>query len=162
VDIEATLDAGGGYNVGWIAPGEWLEYTVNVSTSGTYRLDVRVASAVSGGTFHVEVGGTNVSGTLSAPGTGGWQAWTTVSVPAVSLVAGLQEMRLAFDSGSFNVNSITFTLVSASGGGTGGAAGGGAPAPGSGGGRDGKEGCGATGAEVLLLLAGLRLRRRPR
>src|SRR6516225_2269816 len=37
VDIETTTDTGGGYNVGWIAAGEWLQYTVNVATSGTYQ-----------------------------------------------------------------------------------------------------------------------------
>ncbi|MDB5103642.1 MAG: C-terminal target protein, partial [Fibrobacteres bacterium] len=28
VDIQATTDAGGGYNVGWIQAGEWLDYDV--------------------------------------------------------------------------------------------------------------------------------------
>ena len=27
VDIESTADTGGGYNVGWIDTGEWLEYS---------------------------------------------------------------------------------------------------------------------------------------
>src|SRR5437016_223918 len=31
VDIETSGDAGGGYNVGWIVDGEWLEYTVNAT-----------------------------------------------------------------------------------------------------------------------------------
>src|SRR5262249_8606076 len=30
VDIESTTDAGGGFDVGWTRPGEWLQYTVNV------------------------------------------------------------------------------------------------------------------------------------
>src|SRR5438552_5931985 len=42
VDIEATSDAGGGYDVGWAKPGEWLNYTVDVTTAGTYTLEVRV------------------------------------------------------------------------------------------------------------------------
>src|SRR5205085_5892377 len=31
VDIEATS---GGYDIGWIAAGEWLNYTVSVATAG--------------------------------------------------------------------------------------------------------------------------------
>src|SRR5207237_10706793 len=38
VDIETTTDTGGGYDVGWIAAGEWLNYTVNVASAGTYTL----------------------------------------------------------------------------------------------------------------------------
>ena len=41
VDIESTADAGGGYNVGWISPGEWLSYTVNVVTAGSYTLRIQ-------------------------------------------------------------------------------------------------------------------------
>src|SRR3954447_25556980 len=33
VDIEATQDSGGGYDVGWISSGEWLNYTLNVQTT---------------------------------------------------------------------------------------------------------------------------------
>jgi hypothetical protein len=35
VDIEATTDTGGGYDIGYTAPGEWLAYTVN-AVAGTY------------------------------------------------------------------------------------------------------------------------------
>ena len=40
VDIE-RLPAGDGFNVGWIRPGEWLRYTVNVSAGGAYPVRVR-------------------------------------------------------------------------------------------------------------------------
>src|SRR6476660_3500288 len=49
VDIEATSDAGGGYDIGWTKAGEWLQYTTSVSASGTYSLELRVASPSSGG-----------------------------------------------------------------------------------------------------------------
>ena len=32
VDVQATGDSGGGYNVGWVKAGEWLTYTVNVAS----------------------------------------------------------------------------------------------------------------------------------
>src|SRR5215470_18014437 len=50
VDIEAA--AGGGYDVGWIAAGEWLNYTVNVASAGTYTVQVKIASP-NGGAMHV-------------------------------------------------------------------------------------------------------------
>ncbi len=97
VDIETTGDTGGGWNIGWAEPGDWLEYTVTVATPGAYTLDARVASPAAGGTFHVEVDGINKTGAMSVPNTDGWQTWTTLSQP-VTLDAGVQILRLSFDA----------------------------------------------------------------
>jgi len=98
VDIQATTDTGGGYNLGWTAAREWLKYTVNVTTAGTYAIDVRVASKGAGGTFHIEVNGVNKTGPISVADTGGWQVWKTVTKTGVSLGAGTQIVRVVMDS----------------------------------------------------------------
>ena len=98
VDIEGSSDSGGGYNVGWVAAGEWLKYTVNVAAAGTYDLEIRVASAGAGGTFHVEANGVDLTGPLTVPNTGGWQTWTTLRQSSVTLTAGPQVWRLVMDS----------------------------------------------------------------
>ena len=77
VDIEATADTGGGFDVGWISAGEWLKYTVNVAVAGAYTIDVRVAANGAGGTFHIEANQIDVTGPLIIPNTGGWQTWRT-------------------------------------------------------------------------------------
>jgi methionine-rich copper-binding protein CopC len=97
VDIQGTSDSGGGYNVGWIAPTEWLNYTVNVAASGTYQLSLRVASSGQGGKFHVDFGGVNATGTLTIPNTGGWQNWQTITTN-VHLTAGQQIMQVDWDT----------------------------------------------------------------
>ena len=105
VDLEGTTDAGFGFNVGWTVPGEWIEYAVDV-TAGTYDIELRVASAAGGGTFHLEFDGIDETGPISFAGTGGWQNWITVRAEDVTLNAGVQTMRLAIDSGEFNINKI--------------------------------------------------------
>lgn len=99
VDIEATTDTGGGYNVGWTKATEWLQYTVNVAASGTYSVDLRVASNGSGGTFHIAVDGVDKTGSLTVPNTGGWQTWKTITRTGVSLPSGIHLMRLVMDGG---------------------------------------------------------------
>jgi endonuclease/exonuclease/phosphatase family metal-dependent hydrolase len=97
VDIESSGDTGGGYNVGWVGAGEWLNYTVNVASPGTYTLMARVASPGAGGSFYVEFNGVDKTGTLTVPNTGGWQSYRDVTA-TVSLTAGVQSMRVRFSS----------------------------------------------------------------
>lgn len=104
-DVDIEVSAEGGHNVGWVADGEWLRYTVLVDASGTYLLSFRVASPLSNGRLHVEAGDVDVTGPVAVPNTGGWQAWTTVSVPA-HLTAGRQTLRIAFDIGGFNLHRV--------------------------------------------------------
>jgi phosphatidylserine/phosphatidylglycerophosphate/cardiolipin synthase-like enzyme len=115
VDIQATSDAGGGYNVGWTAPGEWLNYTVNVATAGTYTIEARVAASGAGGTFHIEVNGVDKTGPMTIPNTGGWQTWTTISKSNISLSAGSQIWRLVIDSAGSVVGNINYIRVLSSG-----------------------------------------------
>ncbi len=111
VDIETTSDIGGGYNVGWTRTGEWIEYTVNVQTTGAYTLTARVASGASTGQFRIEFDGVDVTGTVTCPNTGGWQSWTNIS-QTVSLTAGQRVMRIYFLGDETNINYFTFSLIS--------------------------------------------------
>jgi endonuclease/exonuclease/phosphatase family metal-dependent hydrolase len=95
VDVEST--SLGGYAVGWIGAGEWLKYTVNVVASGNYNVVARVASAGSGGTFHIEFNGADKTGSLRVPNTGGWGSYQDITA-SVALAAGVQSMRIVFDA----------------------------------------------------------------
>ena len=110
VDLESTSDTGGGYNVGWTGTGQWFHYTVNVATAGTYSVAMRVATpAAVTNAFHLaSASGTNLSGNVNLPSTGGWQNWSTVSTQ-VTLPAGLQTLTVYQDSGGWNLNSLQFT-----------------------------------------------------
>jgi GH18 family chitinase len=112
VDIEATTDIGGGYDVGWTANGEWMKYSVNVTQPGAYTLQARVATQNAGDHFHVEIDGVNVSGTINVPNTGGWQNWQTVSVTTTALSVGLHTMKIVMDAGGFNLNYLNWTIDS--------------------------------------------------
>jgi len=121
VDVETTSDTGGGYDIGWVAPGEWLKYTVNVAAAGTYNIEARVASSGAGGTFHIEANGVDKTGPITIPNTGGWQIWTTVTKSNVSLAAGDQVWRVVFDTtgpgGSIgNLNYLRLTTGTGGGG----------------------------------------------
>jgi hypothetical protein len=98
VDVQATTDVGGGYNLAWVKATEWLKYTVNIAAAGSYSIDVRVASNGAGGTFHIEVDGANATGPISVPNTAGWQMWQTITKTGVSLPAGTHVLRVVMDA----------------------------------------------------------------
>jgi fibronectin type 3 domain-containing protein len=97
VDIQTTTDTGGGYNIGYVTAGEWLEYTVSVPTTGTYGIETRVASQGSGGTFHYTLDGASITSAQTVPDTGSWQSFQTLSATAM-LSQGTHILRLYFDT----------------------------------------------------------------
>ncbi len=109
VGIEPTTDTGGGYDVGWLNNGEWLEYTVNVpDPEAIYSISVRAASPSGGGQLRLRLNGA-VLGTVQIPNTGGWQNWQTVTMPQVPLAGGIgsQALRLEVLNAGFNINWIS-------------------------------------------------------
>lgn len=94
VDIGPASDSGGGHYVGWTRAGEWLKYTVDVASSGTYTFEARVANMGTGSVFQVEVDGVDVTGPIAVPDTGGWQTWQTIARSGVSLSAGQRVVRI--------------------------------------------------------------------
>ena len=77
-------------------------YTVNVSSSGTYDIEVRAASGGAGGTFHIEVNGVNKTGAFTVPDTGGWQNWVTLRKTGLTLSGGQQVFKVVLDSNGPN------------------------------------------------------------
>jgi lysophospholipase L1-like esterase len=109
VNLEVTSDTGGGVDLGWTSGTQWFRYTVNAASAGTYTVSFRVAapSAVADA-FHLSnSSGTNLSGNVNVPATGGFQTWTTVTAN-VTLPAGQQTLTLNQDNGGWNVNYMSF------------------------------------------------------
>ena len=116
VDLENTADtvdtsaAGGAYDQGWTASGQWFRYTVNVATAGTYTIALRLSSpyGLTDGLHIDNTAGTNLTGSIAVPNTGGYQTWTTVDA-TVTLPAGTQTLTIDQDSNGFNLHNLTFT-----------------------------------------------------
>jgi len=112
VDIEANGDENGlPYNVGWTAAGEWIGYTIEDVSAGTYDLVFRVSSNVGSGIFFLELNGTNL-GVISVPNTGGWWAWDTMTIPDVSVADGPQYLKLVTVQEGYNIEGFTFSVTS--------------------------------------------------
>jgi glucosylceramidase len=103
--VESNASASGGKNVGWTAPGNWLQYRLDVATAGTYDLELRVAN----GTGAVAADAISIGGaTVSVPDTGGWATYQSVHVP-LTLPAGDQTITLLCVTGGFNLDYLQLT-----------------------------------------------------
>ncbi len=108
-DVDIEICSEGGYNVGWIEPGEWLEYTVDIEESMEYDIFLHTASSEIAGAMEVSFPeGDITSGEIEIPVTGGWQNWDTVIVRKVALDAGEQIMRINMIAKGFNLDKLEF------------------------------------------------------
>lgn len=112
VDLEACTDVGGGFNLGWVAPGEWLHYSIE-SPGGAFQVQARVAANYAPGTARLRITSPDAEEAevvdIAIPRTFGWQAWTTVDAGVVVLPPGGAMVRLEIIEGEFNMNWIEFT-----------------------------------------------------
>jgi len=108
VDMERSMDItkSNGFNIGWTAADEWIKYSAQIET-GIYDVRVRVATQESG-KFHLNIGEVPLSRVIDVTNTGGWQTWTTVSVPDVVLFHNDDHFRFFIDEAEFNVGSYEF------------------------------------------------------
>ena len=111
---ETTTDTGGGLNVDYFETNDYLDYSVNVATAGSYTAGFRVASANGGATLQLRNSSGGVLGTVSVGNTGGWQSWQTINA-TVSLPAGKQTLRVfAAASTGCNLNWLNFANATTS------------------------------------------------
>lgn len=113
VDIAASSDAPPtiGYAVGWLEAGDWMKYTLTPVVPGPYAVSARVATAIAGGSFYLEVAGSNVTGIINVPVTGGWQSWVTLPARVFTNALPMTSFRLKIVSGEFNANWLRFDSV---------------------------------------------------
>lgn len=110
VDIEACEDSGSnGYNVGWTADGEWVQYTLQADSSAGYTLRIRHASGGSGAIIHLELDNIPLTDKIEMHGTGGWQKWQTFETNDIIVPAGLHKVKLIFDKGGSNLHFFQFS-----------------------------------------------------
>ncbi len=114
VDIEKTSDQGGGYNIGYIDAGDWLEFSLEVTTPGKFSIESRVASAQSGGALLLEIDGKAAAEQIAVSATGDWQTWASINTAIGDLAVGNYALCIQMKSGPFNLNWLK--LTSANGG----------------------------------------------
>ncbi|HEU5170880.1 MAG TPA: carbohydrate-binding protein [Gemmatimonadales bacterium] len=108
VDVDIFLLSNGAHAVRNFETGEWLEYTIAVSKSGTYRLEILAANAAWSPTprWHAEIDGAPVTGSLSVPSTGAWSTYQWTGTGGIALTAGRHVLRIVADQQYFDLAAV--------------------------------------------------------
>jgi len=107
--IQTEICSEGGLNVAYTDIDDWMDYTVNVQSTGTYTAEFRVSSPYADTQLQL-LTGTTVLATVTVPQTGGWQTWQTVSA-SINLSAVSQTLRVKAVTNGWNFNWMNITSV---------------------------------------------------
>ena len=107
----------GGYAIGYTSQaGEWLEYTVNAQTTGTYDFVATVSSGSDNSGFRIGLMNDGVETQLaqvSVPNNGSWDNYTTVTGTTGKWIgAGKQILRITITGPYCNIDKIQFKFKS--------------------------------------------------
>lgn len=111
VDIEA---GGTGFDVGWIANGEWLKYTTPNLEIGTYDVTISTACPTIkvGQAITIKLDGVSI-GTVVPTITSDWKSFKVKTISNVVIkTSGQKNLKLEFAVGDYNVDYIKFVRSS--------------------------------------------------
>jgi hypothetical protein len=116
-DEDVNTEVGGseyGGNIGWIAKGDWVQYTVNVAQDGKYRVEAWLASDTdpTGGVklYYNDV----EAGTSENSAREGWQVYNLYFVADVEMTAGTAVLKTEY-TGGINIAALEITPLGENG-----------------------------------------------
>jgi endoglucanase len=108
LQTEATTDEGGGMNLGYVDPNDWVIYAIDISFEGEYLVVFRHAGYE--GDFDVIVDG-EVIQHITLPATSAWQDWTSDTIQ-IGFTEGQHELKFTFYKNGLNLNWMQFDWYS--------------------------------------------------
>ena len=107
--------------IGWTNPGEWTKYTVDVKSSGRYRIGI-MYTAHDNGKISISINDKDITGTLEIPSTFvledtlGWRQWHhwnyLDNIAEIDLEKGLQTLSLfTVETGQMNYDYLEFSII---------------------------------------------------
>ncbi len=116
VESNPNGHTGPGYVAGWNGAGQWVDLAPTVERAGRYDLTLRYAAGAGDASRLIYVNGVEVVADQAFAGTSSWDAWQTVTVPDVPLVAGENTVSVIFEEGNgshnwLNLDHVTLRYV---------------------------------------------------
>ncbi|MDR9855437.1 carbohydrate-binding protein [Paenibacillus sp. VCA1] len=105
--VDIRRNAGGSYNVGWNATGEWLAYNVDIAKAGVYNVDFVTATSMDGAKVRLWLDdATDLTGEVDIPNSVTWENWATTTKQGIYLPAGAHTLKVETVKGEFDFQGI--------------------------------------------------------
>jgi hypothetical protein len=95
---------GGGWYVGNMAPGEWIQYQHVWLTNGHYRFTARAGAATNGATLHLEIDGASVQSGVAVPNTSRPDSLANVHLGSSQVSQGYHDLRVVFETSGVSLD----------------------------------------------------------
>jgi len=110
IGMEECKDINGTYITTNTYGGQWMVFLIDVKKAGKYNVSIRIASNDGSDAIDFLVDGKKVGTFRNTVKTGDWQKWADSDGKlALYLTAGIHQLRLNFNDGGYNINTITLT-----------------------------------------------------
>lgn len=105
--------------VGYTQTGEWIEYTVDVETTGIYEVEATVASGSNGAAFTLYIDNTFIipgadgtpGGFIEVPNTNSWENFTVVKTKLNEIKKGTHVLKLEITGDWVDIDKLEFKLI---------------------------------------------------
>ena len=102
---------GSSYIAGWNKDGQWVDLTMNVPSSGSYRIILRYAAGAGNASRYIYLNGQGVVNNLAFPSTGNWGSYSTITVNNISFNAGNNTLSIIYNSSLGSNNYLNLDEV---------------------------------------------------
>lgn len=106
VDIQATQNTTNSFHVGWVEPGEYLEFDFYVPANGRYDLIATTASPVDTASYSLALDGNQLTQFQTVPYTGDYHVFKEKRFSIGQLTGGGHSLRFIIESNGFNLDSL--------------------------------------------------------
>ena len=116
ISVEGCSDIDGGYNIGYLNTGDYVDYYINAKYSGSFQVSYRNASNGHNGSLEMQLidtlGNATTLNQANFNSTGGWQTWQTTNTSEVFwLDKGVHHIRVLITLQEYNLNWFQFDIV---------------------------------------------------
>jgi xylan 1,4-beta-xylosidase len=110
-EVELVESSLGGYGLASLETGDWFDYNINVEMDRSYNVNIVYASTGENCRIHFYLDGSDISGDVDLPSTGGNNSWKSALVKDLSLQGGYHTLRAKVISGSFHLYSMEILVA---------------------------------------------------
>lgn len=103
--------SGRGYLAGWNANNQWVDFKVNVNTTGNYRVVLGYSAGAGNASRYIYKNGSAYINNQSFPSTGNWTTYNTVYLYDVPLNAGTNTFSVIYDSSKGSTNYLNLDYI---------------------------------------------------